>query len=462
MVTIRSVSAVPGVSAGGVLAGFVGEVLVPGEEGFESVRAAAVVPGHPTWILRPRDGEDVCRAVRFAVESGLEIAVRGGGHSFAGLSSTDGGVLVDLTHLDAVEVLDVDRGLVRVGGGATWGQVIDVLQPLGLAISSGDTRSVGVGGLTLGGGIGWKVRSRGLALDSLVAVELVTADGQLVRADATSRPELFWAVRGGGGNFGIVIAFEFRAHPTTRVFFGRITIQTNDRARVLAGWADRLRQAPLELTSIVNLANPAAGGPLAPVEILVAFDSDNPTHAATAIDPIRRLGDSLGTIIDDDVTVMDYDKVFQPGGLPPAGIRFFTRAGFVDHHAVGQALNILADAAGQDHTPAIAIRALGGAITHIPDDATAYPYRSAELLVATIAAGPDSANNPSLTATQNQITTIWDQLVPHLAGTYANFLDTATPQDTTTTYPPHTRERLIRIKNQTDPTNVFHRNHNVT
>src|SRR6185436_4239006 len=143
--------------------------------------------------------------------------------------------------LAEVSLTDKDRHLVRVGGGATWGQVATALAPHGLAISSGDTRSVGVGGLTLTGGIGWKVRKYGLALDSVVAAEVVRADGELVRAGAEENPELFWALRGGGGNFGIVTAFEFAAHPTTDIFHGRIAFPAASAGEVLQGWADYMR-----------------------------------------------------------------------------------------------------------------------------------------------------------------------------------------------------------------------------
>ncbi len=186
----------------------------------------------------PTSVADVQAGVRFAVDTGLALAVRGGGHSFAGFGTNDGGVVIELSKLATVEIVDKERHLVRIGGGATWGQVAAALAPHNLAISSGDTKSVGVGGLTLTGGIGWKVRKYGLALDQLVAVELVTADGEVVRASADENPELFWAVRGGGGNFGIVTAFEFAAHPTTDVFEGKIAFpaaEAADRAAGLGG-----------------------------------------------------------------------------------------------------------------------------------------------------------------------------------------------------------------------------------
>ena len=222
--------------------------------------------------------------VRFAASAGLVLSVRGGGHGFPGFGTNDGGVVIDLSKLADVEITDKERHLVRIGGGATWGQVAAALAPHGLAISSGDTKSVGVGGLTLTGGIGWKVRKYGLALDNVTAAEMITASGEAVHASAGENPELFWAIRGGGGNFGIVTAFEFTAHPTTDVFYGTIAFPASDAATVLQGWADYLRTAPDELTSIVVFANPFAGGPNAPVEIYVAFAGDNQQLAAQAID----------------------------------------------------------------------------------------------------------------------------------------------------------------------------------
>jgi len=244
---------------------FGGDIIEPGGAEYESARRSVLVSGSPTQVLRPKSGADVQAGVRFAAEAGLVLSVRGGGHSFPGFGTNDEGGVIDLSRLANVEIIDDERHLVRIGGGATWGQVAEVLAPHGLAISSGDTKSVGVGGLTLTGGIGWKVRKYGLALDSVVAAEVVTADGALVRASAQEHPELFWAIRGGGGNFGIVTAFKFAAHPTTDVFYGRIAFPAAEAGTVLQGWADHLRTAPEELTSTASFANPFAGGPQAPV-----------------------------------------------------------------------------------------------------------------------------------------------------------------------------------------------------
>src|SRR5215467_13399223 len=188
--------------------GFGGDIIEPGVAEYESASHSLLASGRPAYVLRPQSAGDVQAGVSFAASAGLVLSVRGGGHAFAGFGTNDGGVVIDLGNLADVEIIDKERHLVRIGGGATWGQVAAALAPHGLAISSGDTKSVGVGGLTLTGGIGWKVRKYGLALDNVVAAEVVTADAEVVHASAEENPELFWAIRGGGGNFGIVTAFE--------------------------------------------------------------------------------------------------------------------------------------------------------------------------------------------------------------------------------------------------------------
>jgi FAD/FMN-containing dehydrogenase len=327
------------------------------------------------------------------------------------------------------------------------------LAPHGLAISSGDTKSVGVGGLTLIGGIGWKVRKYGLALDNVVAVEMVTAHGDVVHASAEENPELFWAIRGGGGNFGIVTAFEFVAHPTTDVFFGKIAFPAAETAAVLQGWANYLRTAPEELTSTAEFANPFAGGPDAPLEIHVAFDSDNAELAANAIDPIRR----LSTVLDDDVVRKPYAETLADGATLPPGIQIVTRNAFVETESVSDVLQILAEVGASGRSPFIAIRSVGGAVARVPDDATAYAHRRAELMFVTTIAGP----TPVIEAARPGLDAVWQRLAPHVNGAYANFLASATEGDVAAIYPTRTYQRLAAVKRQYDPGNLFAHNHNV-
>jgi hypothetical protein len=438
---------------------FGGDIIEPGAAEYEAASRSKLVAGSPALVLRPKTVADVQAAVRFAAGSGLALSVRGGGHSFPGFGTNDGGVVIDLGALADVEVIDGEladgeRRLVRVGGGATWGQVADALAPHALAISSGDTKSVGVGGLTLSGGIGWKVRKHGLTLDHLVAAELVTADGTVVPASAEVNPELFWAIRGGGGNLGIVTSFEFVAHPTTEVFFGRVTFPVAETAVVLQGWADYLRTAPEELTSIVNLANPFAGGPEAPVEVHVAFDGNDPELAARALDPIRR----LGTVLDDDVAPHAYADILVDGAELPPGLELLGHSGFVHRESVPEALRILAEAATAPGSPSIAIRSLGGAVSRVPDDATAYAHRRAELLVATVTGGP----KPAIEAARPGLAAMWASLAPHVDGAYSNFLTSTSAEDVAAVYPAPVHERLAAVKRQYDPSNLFARNHNVS
>ncbi|GAA1611143.1 MULTISPECIES: FAD-binding oxidoreductase [Kribbella] len=433
-----------------VVEGFGGQVVGPQDEGYEAASRTVLVAGSPACVLRPASVDDVRKAVRYAVDSGLPLAVRGGGHSFPGFGTNDGGVVIDLSGLAGIEVVDKDKHVVRIGGGATWGQVATALAPHNLAISSGDTRSVGVGGLTLSGGMGWKVRKYGLALDSLVAVELVTAAGEVVRASADENADLFWAVRGGGGNFGIVTAFEFAAHPTTDVHFGKLVFPANEIADVLPRWAEYQRTAPVELTSIASFANPFLGGPEAPLQIEVAYDGDDPELAAQAIDPIR----DLGTLLTDDVALTPYAEVLVDGAVPPPGIQLLTRSAFVDTESVPEVLRILAAAGTSQGAPIIAVRSLGGAVARVADDATAYAHRQAELMFATTTIGPP----PVIEATRPAREQLWETLRPHVNGAYANFLS---DDDVTDVYPAATYERLAEIKRKYDSDNVFAGNHNV-
>ena len=432
---------------------FGGDIIEPGQAEYESARRSVLASGSPAHVLRPKSVGDVQAGVRFAASAGLLLSVRGGGHGFAGFGTNDGGVVIDLGDLASVEIIDKERHLVRIGGGATWGQVAVALAPHGLAISSGDTKSVGVGGLTLSGGIGWKVRKYGLALDNVVAAEVVTASGKVVHANAEADPGLFWAIRGGGGNFGVVTAFEFVAHPTTDVFYGKIAFPASEAAAVLQGWADYLRSAPEELTSVVDFANPFAGGPGAPVEIHVVFDGDDPQLAAQAIDPIRR----LGTVTGDDVALKPYADTLADGAAPPPGIQFVLRSAFVDQESVPEVLRILAEVRASERSPFIAVRSVGGAVSRVPDDATAYAHRQAELMFVTTTAGP----KPVVEATRPALDAIWGRLAPHINGAYANFLASATEEDVAAIYPSQTYKRLAAVKRQYDPGNLFAGNHNV-
>lgn len=430
-----------------------GEIIEPGHAEYATASRSIFATGTPRYVLRPRNVDDVEAAVRFAAGAGLPLSVRGGGHGFPGFGTNDGGVVLDLRHLSGVEVTDVDRCLVRVGGGATWGQVTAVLSPHRLAISSGDTKSVGVGGLTLSGGVGWKVRKYGLALDNLVGAEVVTAAGHVMRTTATEHPELFWGLRGGGGNLGVVTALEFIAHHTTDVFHGKVTFPAAETDQVLQGWAEYMRFATQDLTSVVALGNPMAGSSPAPVEVHVVFDGDDHDRAAEALAPIRR----LGTVLDDDVTLTPYADTLMDGAVPPPGLSFLCRSAFIDKESVPEVLRVLAEVSTSDGAPVVALRSVGGAVARVAEDATAYRHRQAELMVVTMTAGPE----PVVEAARPGLEALWSRLAPNVYGAYANFLTGATDADVAAVYPDETRERLARVKRRYDPDNLFAGNHNI-
>ena len=233
----------------------------PATTGTTTRRGCSSRPAARRWWSGPATPTRSPRRSRHAVRHDLAVSVRSGGHSPLGHSTNTGGMVIDLAHLDAVEVLDADRRLVRVGGGATWGQVSAALDPHGWALTAGDTSDVGVGGLTLGGGIGWLVRRHGLAVDNLVGARVVTADGRLVTASADEHPDLFWALRGGGGNFGVVVDFDFVAQPVSTVHYGTITYQVDDPADLLRRWRNAMRLAPEELSSTLALMPQVPGAP---------------------------------------------------------------------------------------------------------------------------------------------------------------------------------------------------------
>ncbi|MEY9928136.1 FAD/FMN-containing dehydrogenase [Catenulispora sp. GP43] len=432
---------------------FSGDIIEPGHPEYAAKSGTIMASGAPAVILRPSSVGGVQAAVRYAAVAGLPLAVRGGGHSFSGFGTNDGGVVIDLSVLCGVEIVGGGWHVVRIGGGATWGQVAEALAPHRLAISSGDTKGVGVGGLTLSGGIGWKVREYGLALDSLVRAEVVTADGRVLTADEDENPDLFWAVRGGGGNFGIVTAFEFAAHATTDVFHGRIAFPAAQAPQVVHGWAEHMRGAPEALTAIAAFANPFAGGPEAPVEIFVTFDGDSAEDADAALDPIRR----LGTVTGDSVALKPYADILEETQTPPPAITFHTRDAFVERDGVDAALRILTEVGASDGAPFITIRSIGGALGRVAEDATAFAHRRAELMIGTVVIGPApvvQAALPALDAT-------WERLAPHVSGTYSNFNSAADEADVAAAYPADTYKRLAAVKRQYDPANLFAANYNV-
>ena len=422
-----------------------GEVIVPGDAAYDAAARTFFASGTPDVVIRPRDVGEVQAAVRYAVDAGLEISVRSGGHSGAGLSTHTGGAVIDLVHLDAVEV-DPAARTVRVGVGATWGAVADALQEHDLGVSSGDTRSVGVGGLTLGGGIGWMVREHGLTIDAVLSAQVVTADGAVHEVDEATEPDLFWAVRGGGGNIGVVTRLDLQAHPVTSVHFGAITFAVADVPWLISRWRDAMRAADRRLTSTLVLM-PAMPGSEPAVQLLVCFAADDEEAADAAVEPLLAIGD----VVRCDLSQKPYAEVLADEQPLPPGLRMVVRNALPPE--LSDDLVWAIDEAWTDRDVMVALRSLGGAVADVAPEATAFAHRDAEVMVLMGGMMPPGAPDPLVRR--------WPAVARHAAGAYANFLSDADEEAVGQVFPPATYRRLAHTKAAYDPGNVFRRNHNV-
>lgn len=415
----------------------------PGDPGYDDARTTVMGQASPAVVLRPRTPDEVAASLRHARERGLAVAVRGGGHSVPGFGNVDDGAVLDLSRLDTVEVLGHRQ--VRVGGGATWGHVATELAPHGLAVSSGDTTSVGVGGLTQAGGMGWMVRKHGLTIDSLVAAEVVTAGGDVVRADAVENPDLFWALRGGAGNFGVVTALELLAQEVRTLHFGTIGFALDDVAQLLKGWAAVMEDAPDELTTTLLLM-PGSGDVPPGAVLFVAHCGAEPS----AIEPLR----GIGTVVSDDVGVRAYADVLEEAH-PPPGVRPVVGNTLVES-LDGPVIDAIVSAyAGGGRV--VFLRSLGGAVGRVPADETAFAHRRAGAMVVSAAFLPVDASEAQVASVRAGWRAIGDLGI----GSYAGFLGSDTAEDLASLWPEATLRRLREVKRAWDPDNVFRRNFNI-
>ncbi|MCU1422920.1 MAG: FAD-linked oxidase [Microbacteriaceae bacterium] len=429
---------------------FSGEILEPGDAGYEVASVAYMSIGSPALVARPATPDDVAEAVRYAGGQELLLSVRGGGHHGSGVATNEGGLVIDLSALDGIEVLD--GGLVRVGGGARWGDVAKALQPHDLALTSGDTTTVGVGGLTLGGGVGWMVRQYGLALDSLVAAEVVTAAGDIVHASEEDEPELFWALRGGGGNFGVVTTFTFQAHPLRGVHSGAIQFGEDDLEGHITAWRDVMRVAPEELNSTFvtfpSFGEDMPGG----TSILVCYAGDDEQAAATAIAPLLAIKGVVSGDIQGKAYADVLDEAHPPGG-PITIVDNNAFAADLSDEAIGTLAAVHRGLGGA----VLMLRYLRGAFNRVAPDATAFAWRDSEVLIVSAAFLPPDA----VEADKQRVHDLWAATDPFTAGSYGNFLSRVDESAIAAIYPPDTRARLAAAKHHYDPFNLFCRNHNI-
>lgn len=432
-----------------------GAVLAAEDQGWDAARFSHAGPGRPDVIVRVSSVDDVCEAVRYAAAARRVVVVRGGGHS--AWCTLDEGVLVDLTALDEVEVVaDPDGGaLVRIGGGARWGDIAHVLAARGLGISSGDTASVGVGGLTLGGGIGWMVRAWGLAADQLVGAQLVTARGEVVEVSESSHPDLLWALRGGGGNFGVVTRFDFHAHDLPAVAFAELGVSGDPRP-VLRALRDLLSSAPRELT--VTYMDVPAMDPSAPAgaTITAVWAADDDGALRAAIQPLL----ALDGVTENELSVRSYPDVLleAPPPDPEQPMPGFIGGNTLVRELDDALVDALADFRASTPLSVLFLRSLGGAFGDVPQDATPFPARGATWFVM---AGAFDIPGMVDDAERVRLESAWDAVERRGEGVYGNFSTTTDPAFAERVYPAETMERLRGVKATWDPGNLFARNHNV-
>lgn len=425
-----------------------GEIIIPTDAAYNNLRSSFIRVGSPALVVRCKNNADVAAAIAFARTNGLTLSVRSGGHSMSGLSTNEGGLIVDLSLLNTVERIDAAQNIVRIGAGTRWGDAAKALSVHGLAISSGDTNSVGVGGLTLGGGIGWLVRKYGLALDSLEAAEIVLANGDVLRLSEKENPDLFWAIRGGGGNFGIVTSFEFRAQPVKDVYGGVVIYSMAEYESVLAGWVKALDTAPEELNSTLVVFPGFGPEPQPGLMVLLCYAGED----ETAMQPLRE----LGTIVHQDIQKKPYYKMLEDA-TPPPGLKSATQNGFVKTISP-ELLEALVAGYGKVGTPILQIRRLGGAMNRVSSESTAFAHRNAELFILAASLVPIDLPSEAVEEIRQKS---WQPLKPFVTGAYINFLSDLGPESLAAAYPGETFTRLASLKAAYDPENIFNQNGNI-
>jgi FAD/FMN-containing dehydrogenase len=428
---------------------FDGQVLTPSTRGYDSARSVwnGMIDHRPKLIIRCASVGDVVTAVRAARERDLEIGVRCGGHNIAGLAVPDGGLMIDLTTMGRVTVDPVTRRA-RVQGGAMLGTLDRATQPFGLATTAGNVSHTGVGGLTLGGGMGWLAREHGLTCDNVVSCTVVTADGDVVRASADEHPDLFWGLRGGGGNFGIVVEFEFRLHPVgTRALAVELAFPLARAAAALRGWRDLAEEAARQATPTADISGDT-------VTLGYVWVGD-PEAGRTMLPALRSVGVQDGEVVrelsytelqtrDDSIEGHAYRRYWKGHYLPELS---------------DAAIGALVERDPADATaPDVSLQAYGGAIADVDDGATAFSYRRTRFEYVAAATWSDPGEDSLRMGAARQAAA---KLEPFAVGAYVNALSDEGASGVRRAYSEAKRARLTAVKDAYDPDNVFHLNHNI-
>ena len=433
---------------------FSGDLLGPDDEGYDTARKVhnGLVDKRPALIARCRTTSDVVSALSLARENGLEISVRGGGHNVSGRAVSDGGLMIDLSLMKAINVDPVAR-TARAEPGVTWHELNDATAEEGLATTGGVISSTGIAGLTLGGGLGWLMGKHGLAADNLISVEVVTARGDVLTASAQEHPDLFWALRGGGGNFGIATSFEYRLHPLRKVFGGLVAYSLADGAETLRFYREFIGTAPDELAVMGLLVHTPDGVPVTAFAICHAGD---PALAEVDLKPFLEFGSPVMA----NTGQMSYPAVNSMlDGSFPAGVLNYWKSSFLKELS-DEAIDVLLERFSSVPSPmtGIAIEHLHGAVTRIGVSDTAMPHRETgfNVLIASEWTDPQ-ATQANIAWTRESYAAIEPFFS---AGRYVNYLDKDDGDAVRSAYGPN-YARLTELKRIYDPDNVFRLNLNI-
>jgi FAD/FMN-containing dehydrogenase len=439
-----------------------GRVVTPKHADYDAIRLTALANHDtmkPAAVIRVASAADVAAVLNFAQATDLQVSIRSGGHSTVGYGTNHGGLVIDVRDLNGIDI-DAKAMTVWAGTGLTSGEVTVAVEQHGLIVGFGDSATVGIGGLTLGGGMGYMVRKHGLTIDCLLAAEIVTAAGDILIADATSHPDLFWALRGGGGNFGVVTRLKFQAHPLPAFVGGPLVLPAT--AEVIAGFAAACAAAPDELSAI-GLVMPLPPVPFVPAEMhgklvfigMMAYAGDM-AAAQPVLAPFR----ALATPIADLVRPAPYSSLYMMD--PPADMRpmLAIRSRYVNHVGRDEAESMIAAIEACDAPMKMAqIRVLGGAFGRVPSNATAFGHRDAKIMVAFLSmygGGPDVVARQERWAVDALAA-----LQPGNGGAYVNFLAKEGHDGLRAAYPAATWDRLRQVKRTYDPENIFRLNQNI-
>jgi FAD/FMN-containing dehydrogenase len=433
-----------------------GDVLRPGDDGYDAARKIhnGMTDRRPTLIARCAGVADVVASVRFAREQQLLVSVRGGGHSVPGFSVCDGGLMIDLSRMRSVRV-DAARRTARAEGGATWGDFDHETQAFGLATTGGIARPTGIAGLTLGGGHGFLMRKYGLACDNLLSVDVVTAEGHLLTASADEHAELFWGLRGGGGNFGVATSFEYQLHQVGPVLGGLLIYPLARAGEILRSYRDITSTAPDDLSLHAILATLPDGTQAAAV--LVGYAGPI-AEGERLLAPLR----ASGPILADDVGPMPYVALQSiVENFNPPGMRNYWKSDYLSQLS-DDAIDLLVEEYASVPAPQthVVIESMGGAVSRIGEDETAVSHRNALYNAIIVGMWSEPVEDER---TIGWVRRLWDALRPFsTGGVYVNYLSNEGQDRVRAAYGPEKYERLVALKNKHDPTNVFRLNQNIT